>query len=167
MPTNINYKDLDKYLEKMQKVPKKVVPIMRHTVYEGAAVLEKNVKSSLRQEMLDHGDPRNTKHLVEDYQADHISSTLDESSTNLHFMGYDTVPHHRRGRVEAGKPQPLKAATLESGRAPYTRDDGTFVPGIKATHFYSKAMNRSRNQVKKVMEKEFTEWITNAINEGE
>lgn len=167
MPTNINYKDLDKYLEKMQKVPKKVVPIMRHTVYEGAAVLEKNVKSSLRQAMLGHGDPRNTKHLVEDYQADHISSTVEESSTNLHFMGYDTVPHHRRGRVEPGKPQPLKAATLESGRAPYTRDDGTFVPGIEATHFYSKAMNKSRNQVKKVMEKEFTEWITNAINEGE
>lgn len=167
MPTNINYKDLDKYLEKMQKVPKKVVPIMRHTVYEGASVLEKNVKSSLRAAMLRHGDPRNTKHLVDDFAVDHISSTVEESSTNLHFMGYDTVPHHRRGRVEPGKPQPLKAATLESGRAPYTRDDGTFVPGIEATHFYSKAMNKSRNQVKKVMEKEFTEWITNAINEGE
>jgi len=167
MPTNINYKDLDKYLEKMQKVPKKVVPIMRHTVYEGAAVLEKNVKSSLRTALLHHGDPRNTKHLVDDFATDHITSSSDESSTNVHFMGYDTVPHHRRGRVEPGKPQPLKAAVLESGRAEYVRPDGVRVPGVKATHFYSKAMNRSRNQVKKVMEKEFVEWITNAVNEGE
>lgn len=167
MPTNINYKDLDKFGDKMKKVPKKVVPIMRHTVYEGAAVLEKNVKTSLRSALLHHGDPTNTKHLVDDYAPDHISSDADSSSTNVHFMGYDTVPHHRRGRVEAGKPQPLKAAVLESGRAPYTRDDGTFVPGVKATHFYSKAMNRSRNQVKTVMEKEFNEWITNAVIEGE
>lgn len=167
MPSNINFKELDKYAAKMQKMPKKVVPIMRHAVYEGAAVVVKNVKEQLRAAELGHGDPRNTKHLVDELKTDHITSDANESSTNVHFMGYDSVPHHRRGHVEPGKPQPLKAATLESGRAAYTREDGTFVPGINATHFYSKAMNRSRNQVKQVMDKEFNEWLENAINEGE
>ena len=167
MPTRINYSELDKFADRMAKVPKKIVPIMRHTVYSGTGVVLKHVKEQLRIAELGHGDPRNTKHLVDELKSDKIESNANESATNVHFMGYDTVPHHRRGGTEPGKPQPLKAATLESGRAEYTRKDGVRVPPIKATHFYTKAMNKSRNHAKEVMDKEFNEWLENAVNEGE
>ena len=164
MPTRINYSELDKFADRMAKVPKKIVPIMRHTVYSGTDVVLKHVKEQLRIAEKGHGDPRNTKHLVDELKADKIESSANESATNVHFMGYDTVETKSHPN---GKPQPLKAATLESGRAEYTRKDGVRVPPIKATHFYTKAMNKSRNHAKEVMDKEFNEWLENAVNEGD
>jgi len=145
MPTRINYSELDKFADRMAKVPKKIVPIMRHTVYSGTDVVLKHVKEQLRIAELGHGDPRNTKHLVDELKADKIESTANESATNVHFMGYDTVTtkSHPNGK------------------------DGVRVPPIKATHFYTKAMNKSRNHAKEVMDKEFNEWLENAVNEGD
>lgn len=167
MPTSINFTEMEKLAESMAKVPKKVVPIMKHTVYEGAGVLKAAVLKSLNEKMLGHGDPRNTKHLADDLITDKIDSTADSASTNLHFADYDTVITNSHPK---GKPQPLKAAVLESGRAEYYRTEKSGrvvrVPPVKATHFYSMALSANRSNVKSTMEKEFNEWITNAI-EGE
>ena len=70
MPTRINYSELDKFADRMAKVPKKIVPIMRHTVYSGTDVVLKHVKEQLRIAEKGHGDPRNTKHLVDDVETE-------------------------------------------------------------------------------------------------
>lgn len=111
---------LDDVIKQIEKAGKRVVPICKMSVYEGAGIVADAVREELQKAL----SGESTGDLEASLGIQEIQDTGSRVETAVGFAGYD----------RKGVPNPLKARVINSGRSDTAH---------KKTRFISKAIRRA------------------------
>lgn len=114
----------------LEQVGAKAYAVSSYGLYEGAKVIADEIRAST---------PVDTGDLAASLTIDPFQSDINGVRTLIHYTGTD----------RKGTPNPLKAAAHESGTS----------RGQKATHFFSKAVNRAKDKAQTAIADAVTEQI--------
>ena len=123
--------------------PQKVTGLMKKAIYDGAGIVADNVRSSLNASVSNEA----TGELAKGLGINKMSAANGNVYTSVGFDGYD----------RNGRPLPVIAAVLESGRSDQ--------PGRKKTHFFSRAVSASRGPALAAAEETFLQGLQNELGE--
>lgn len=145
MSYKVDFKDLDRIEKLMDTYADKATSIAKQMVYVGAGDIADAVRESLNRYVSDKAIGELANGL--DTTSIKVSGTVVGNS--VRFDGYDSK----------GVPLALIAAVLESGRSDQ--------PNRKATHFFSKAVNATRQKALGSMTDKFDEIIEKISKSGD
>ena len=142
------YKVYTKGLEEMYKAlagidSRKVTGLMKKAIYDGAGTVADNVRANLNANISSNA----TGELAKGLEINKMSASNGNVYTSVGFEGYDSK----------GRPLPVIAAVLESGRSDQ--------PGRKKTHFFSRAVNASRGPALAAAEETFLQGLQKELGE--